>query len=112
MVSREITDASWPTIDALLRRIHASLNDGGRVVTLEFVPNDERVTPPGTAHFSLVMLASTPSGDAYTFAEFDGMFRRAGFARSEFHPLPPTMATVAPGGTCRLTSYSTCRSGS
>lgn len=82
------------TIDALLRRIHASLNEGGRVVTLEFVPNDDRITPAVPAHFSLVMLASTPSGDAYTFAEFDEMFRRAGFARSEFHPLPPTMEQV------------------
>lgn len=82
------------TIVGLLSKIHASLNDGGRVVTLEFIPNDDRVSPPGSAHFSIVMLASTPAGDAYTFAEYDEMFRRAGFARNEFHPLPPTMEQV------------------
>ena len=47
-----------------------------------------------TAAFSLVMLGSTPSGDAYTFPEFASMFAHAGFSRSEFHPLPPTMEQV------------------
>ena len=30
---------------------------------------------------------TTPSGDAYTFKEFERMFRNAGFSRSEIHPL-------------------------
>jgi hypothetical protein len=60
------------------------------VVIVEFVPNEDRVTPPAAAGFSLVMLGSTPEGDAYTFAEYDGMLRDAGFAGSEFHPLAPT----------------------
>jgi hypothetical protein len=29
------------------------------------------------------MLCTTPAGDAYTLAELDSMFRRAGFASSE-----------------------------
>jgi hypothetical protein len=33
--------------------------------------------------FGLVMLCSTPAGDAYTFAELDAMLRRAGFGGSE-----------------------------
>jgi hypothetical protein len=36
------------------------------------------------------MLATTAHGDAYTFAEYQEIFKRAGFARSEFHALPPT----------------------
>jgi hypothetical protein len=36
------------------------------------------------------MLATTASGDTYTFAEYEEVFARAGFARSEFHPLPST----------------------
>jgi hypothetical protein len=36
------------------------------------------------------MLATTARGDAYTFAELEAMFASAGFARSEFHPLPPS----------------------
>ena len=76
-----------PTCEGLLRKVHGALKPGGRAVTLEFVPNEDRVTPPLAASFSMQMLAGTPSGDAYTFAEFDGMFRRAGFAGSEIHQL-------------------------
>ncbi|HEX4948481.1 MAG TPA: class I SAM-dependent methyltransferase [Blastocatellia bacterium] len=80
-----------PTCESLMRKAHAALNEGGRAVTLEFVPNEDRITPPPQASFSLVMLATTPSGDAYTFAEFEQMFRNAGYARSELHEL-----TVSP----------------
>lgn len=83
-----------PTCETLLRKVHAALADGGRAVTLEFVPNDDRVTPPDAAGFSLVMLAGTPSGDAYTFAELERMFANAGFSQSTMHPLPPTFQQV------------------
>jgi ubiquinone/menaquinone biosynthesis C-methylase UbiE len=83
-----------PTNETLLRKIHAALADGGRAVTLEFVPNDDRVTPPESAGFSIVMLAGTPNGDAYTFAELEKMFANAGFSRSTIHPLPPTIQQV------------------
>ena len=82
------------TCETLLRKVHAALVDGGRAVTLEFVPNEDRVSPPPSAMFSLVMLGSTPSGDAYTFGEFEKMFANAGFSRSELHQLPPTPQQV------------------
>ncbi len=69
--------------EALLRKAHAALKPGGRVLLLEFVPNDDRVTPPETAFFSLVMLALTGSGDAYTFTEYRQMFESAGFTHAE-----------------------------
>jgi ubiquinone/menaquinone biosynthesis C-methylase UbiE len=77
-----------PTNEKLLKKMHAALKPGGRVATLEFVPNDDRVTPPMAAAFSLIMLTGTPGGEAYTFAEFEKMFRNAGFARSELRELP------------------------
>ena len=80
-----------PTNETLLRKIHDSLADGGRVATLEFIPNDDRVTPPDSAGFSMMMLVGTPSGDAYPFAELEKMFANAGFSRSTLHPLPPTI---------------------
>ena len=83
-----------PTCENLLRKVRGALAEGGRVVTLEFVPNEDRVSPPQAAGFSLMMLTQTPSGDAYTFAELDRMFQNAGFARSEFHELPPTVERV------------------
>ncbi|HKW98751.1 MAG TPA: class I SAM-dependent methyltransferase [Bryobacteraceae bacterium] len=77
------------TCEQLLRKVHAALGSGGRALTLEFVPNEDRLSPPAAAAFSFTMLGTTPSGDAYTFSEFDRMFHNAGFTRSELHPLPP-----------------------
>src|SRR5215207_7179478 len=45
-----------PTCETLLRKVRAALADGDRSVTLEFVPNDDRVTPPESAAFSMQML--------------------------------------------------------
>jgi precorrin-6B methylase 2 len=78
------------TCTNLLKKVYETLVEGGRAVTVEFVPNEDRISPSPSAMFSLVMLGSTPKGDAYTFKEFDEMFRNAGFSRSEFHTLPPT----------------------
>jgi ubiquinone/menaquinone biosynthesis C-methylase UbiE len=79
---------------ALLKKVHAALAPGGRAVTLEFVPDASRVTPVEAASFALVMLAMTPAGDAYTFAEYEAMFARAGFAKSVLHELPPSVQRV------------------
>lgn len=76
-----------PTCRSLAGKFHRALNSGGRKVTLEFVPNEDRVSPPNSAAFSLMMLGATPSGDAYTFSEYEAMFRQAGFARNELHQL-------------------------
>jgi len=83
-----------PTCEGFLRKVYAALSPGGRAVTFEFVPNEDRVSPPIAATFSLMMLGTTEGGDAYTFSEFDRMFRNAGFSRNEFHPLPPSPGQV------------------
>ena len=79
-----------PTNEKLLKKIHAALKPGGRVAILEFVPNEDRVSPPETAGFALIMLGSTRAGDAYTYSEYQGILRKAGFKRDELHALPPT----------------------
>jgi 2-polyprenyl-3-methyl-5-hydroxy-6-metoxy-1,4-benzoquinol methylase len=83
-----------PTCVTLLKRVKAALKPTGMVATSEFVPNPDRVTPPMPAAFSLQMLAGTPSGDAYTFAELDKMFRDAGFPPSAAQPLGHTPQTL------------------
>ena len=83
-----------PTCESLLKKVYAALAPGGRAVTFEMVPNEDRVSPPVPATFSMMMLGTTPSGDAYTFSELDRMFRNAGFSSSELHPLPPTFQQV------------------
>jgi predicted nicotinamide N-methyase len=80
-----------PTCEKLLRKVHAALVDGGRAVTLEFIPDEDRISPPDAAAFSVMMLGSTPSGDAYTFSELKAMANHAGFKRSEVYPLPPSI---------------------
>jgi 2-polyprenyl-3-methyl-5-hydroxy-6-metoxy-1,4-benzoquinol methylase len=74
----------------LLRKIRAAMNPQSCVATVEFVPNDDRVTPSIAASFSLIMLGNTERGDAYTFRELDEMFREAGFGESSMQDLEPT----------------------
>lgn len=83
-----------PTCENLLRKVHAALKPGGRALTLEFVPNEDRISPPIPAAFSMMMLGSTPSGDAYTFAELEEMFKNSGFAKSEQRPLEASPQTL------------------
>jgi ubiquinone/menaquinone biosynthesis C-methylase UbiE len=82
------------TCEGLLRKVRASLADGGRAVTLEFVANEDRISPPVAAAFSMMMLGSTPSGDAYTFSELERMFKNAGYSQSELHQLPASPQQV------------------
>jgi ubiquinone/menaquinone biosynthesis C-methylase UbiE len=77
-----------PTNEMLLRRFCAALKPGGKALTVEFVPNEDRVSPPMAACFSTVMLANTDAGDAYTFAEYEKMFRVAGFRNCSLHQVP------------------------
>jgi SAM-dependent methyltransferase len=72
-----------PTNEKLMRKIHAALNEGGRAITVDFIPNEDRAEPPQAVAFALTMLVSTAGGDAYTFAEYEKMFANAGFSRNE-----------------------------
>ncbi len=85
------------TCVGLLKKIRAALKPGGRVCALEFVPNEDRVSPPAPAAFSMVMLTTTPAGDAYTFSELEAMYREAGYGRIVAHPVPTGSHTVVTG---------------
>ena len=74
------------TCTAFMRKVHAALAPGGRAAIVEFVPNPDRISPPNAAGFSMTMLISTPTGDAYTFAELEDFSKNAGFARVELVP--------------------------
>ena len=82
------------TCTSLLKKIHAALKPGGRVVVLEFVPNPDRVSPPIPAGFSLTMLAGTPGGDAYTLADLTQQLEDAGFSHVSAHALPTPQTIV------------------
>lgn len=72
-----------PTCVSFMRKVYASLKPSGRAAIADLVPNPDRVTPPTAAAFSMTMLTSTPTGDAYTFAELESIAKSAGFARVE-----------------------------
>jgi ubiquinone/menaquinone biosynthesis C-methylase UbiE len=78
------------TCETFLLRVHASLAPGGRVAIVEFIPNEDRVTPPEAAMFGLTMLASTSHGDAWTFAEYERVLRASGFSNVTMHEMPPS----------------------
>jgi hypothetical protein len=82
------------TCIGLLKKVRGALKAGGCAATLEFVPNEDRVSPAMPAAFSMTMLASTAAGDAYTFRELADMHRRAGFREVTAHPIPMSPHTI------------------
>jgi 2-polyprenyl-3-methyl-5-hydroxy-6-metoxy-1,4-benzoquinol methylase len=83
-----------PTCEGLIGKVSRAMKPGGQCLTLEFVPNDDRVSPPAAASFAMQMLGSTPSGDAYTLAEYTKMFEKAGFTSSVAHRLEKSPGTL------------------
>jgi len=77
------------TNTVLFRKIHAALKPGGRIAIIEFIPNEDRVSPPAAAAFALTMLTATPAGDVYTFAQYEEMLKNAGFRDAKMVDLAP-----------------------
>lgn len=78
-----------PTCEKFVAKLANSLADGGKILTLEFTPNDDRVSPPPQALFALIMLSATPGGDAYTFRELKEIFEGAGLTNNTNISLSP-----------------------
>ncbi|SEF11426.1 Ubiquinone/menaquinone biosynthesis C-methylase UbiE [Rhizobiales bacterium GAS191] len=84
------------TCVGLLAKARKSMKPKGRILAVEMVPNEDRVSPPFSAMFSFMMLGSTPRGDAYTARELEEMGRKAGFPRVAVKALLPSpMSLVA-----------------
>jgi hypothetical protein len=86
-----------PTCEVLMRRFHAALNEGGKMLILEMVPNEDRISPPAPASFAMMMLCNTPAGDAFTLAEYQQMLTASGFSGIEKLDVPqsPQQLVVA-----------------
>jgi 2-polyprenyl-3-methyl-5-hydroxy-6-metoxy-1,4-benzoquinol methylase len=87
------------TCITLLEKCRAATVPGGMVAALDFVPNADRITPSTAAAFALIMLATTESGDAYTFPEYEEMFSKAGFAEVGMQDVPPSPHRIVSGRT-------------
>ena len=77
------------TCKSLLHKVKSSLAIGGQALGVEFVPNEDRISPPIPAMFAFWMLATTPGGNAYTRRELDEMARLAGFQGVTTRTLSP-----------------------
>ena len=77
------------TCTQFMKKVNAALKPDGKAITVEFIPNEDRVSPPAEALFALIMLAATPAGDAYTWSELEKMMTDAGFTQNQHIPLTP-----------------------
>lgn len=82
------------TCISLLRKARGALANGGRVAVVEFVPEEDRTSPPMPAMFAYVMLATTPTGTAFPASALRRMLAEAGFGPPEIAPLPPSPQTL------------------
>jgi SAM-dependent methyltransferase len=85
------------TCVGLLKKVKKALKPGGGAYTLEFVPNEDRVSPPMPAGFAMTMLTTTADGDAYTFSELSKMYAEAGYEGVRAHPIPMSPHTIVMG---------------
>jgi len=82
------------TINVMLKKIHGALAPNGRIVIVEFVANDDRVSPAGAASFIMNMVANTAGGNVYTSSEYREMLAESGFTGFQATPLPPAEHTA------------------
>jgi 2-polyprenyl-3-methyl-5-hydroxy-6-metoxy-1,4-benzoquinol methylase len=78
-----------------MRKVQAALKPGGRAVIVEFVPNEDRVSPSMAGGFAIMMLAGTPNGTTYTLGDLKSITAEAGFSGVSGHPVPPQTVVVA-----------------
>lgn len=88
----------WGTAikEMLIAKAYAALPSGGAFIAVENIIDDARRENVFGLLMSLNMLIETEDGYDYTFAQFDGWCRKAGFTRTEKIPLAgPASAAVA-----------------
>ena len=61
---------------------------------VEWIPNEDRVSPPAPALFAMTMVLTTPNGTTYTALELAEMLAEAEFDTPTVIPLIPTPMTL------------------
>ncbi|MGA3303558.1 MAG: methyltransferase [Methylovirgula sp.] len=89
-------DWGTATKEMLIAKAYAALPVGGAFIAIENIIDDGRRENAFGLLMSLNMLIETKDGYDYTFAQFDGWCRKAGFEKTERIPLAgPASAAVA-----------------
>jgi len=73
---------------SFLSKCRNALKEGGKVVVVEFVVEEDRISPGWANTFALQMLASTPEGDCFTQRELVEMLTTSGFRDISVHGEP------------------------
>jgi SAM-dependent methyltransferase len=94
LITNFLPDFGPAECEHLLTKIRHTLTNAGRTVALQWIPDDDRLSPPTAPSLALSLLAQTPRGDVYTYRELMEMFRRAGFTRTELRELGPSLQRV------------------
>ena len=86
------------TCSKFLRRMKAALAADGKLYVLDFVPSEDRISPPFAATFSMHMLRQTVAGDVYTLSEYKDIFAATELQIDEAMPASDTPYTVLVAG--------------
>ena len=80
----------------LMKKAYAALPDGGALVVIENIIDDDRSKNAFGMMMSLNMLIETAHGFDFTFADFNGWAKECGFSKTEILPLAgPSSAVIA-----------------
>ena len=71
------------TKTVLIRKAWDALPENGALIVIEDMIDDDRRVNAGALLMSLNMLIETPGGYNFSFADFEGWCRDAGFTRTE-----------------------------
>jgi ubiquinone/menaquinone biosynthesis C-methylase UbiE len=64
---------------ALYQKVYQALVPDGKIVIRDYMMSDDHTSPPGGALFAINMLANTPGGGTYSFAETKAALEDTGF---------------------------------
>ncbi|SMD26352.1 methyltransferase [Kibdelosporangium aridum] len=83
----------------ILRKVHAALPAGGRIIVSELLMDDDKTGPVPAAMFNLLMLVETERGQNYTGAEYAQWLTQAGCTQVVRVDVPGISANAVMVGT-------------
>lgn len=99
LLSNIIHGENFAKNKALIHKLAANLNPGGRLIIKDHILDDSRANPPVGAIFSLLMLLTTDGGRCYSFAEINAWMNNAGLNQVRQVDLPPPLTSSLVIGT-------------
>lgn len=70
--------------EKLIRKMRKAIKPGGKLVIVDFIPDDDRSGPIFPLLFAANMLLHAPDGNVFTVSEYKEWLEKAGFGKIEF----------------------------